>query len=121
MAELAQSEVVNALSLRVRMALAFLQQSYADPKLRLDTVAKHVRVSPHHLSWLIKKETGKGFRQHLIRLRLERAHHYLATSLMSIKEIAASVGYNTTSSFDREFRRSFDCSPTDMRRRIETT
>lgn len=112
---------VKSVSLRVRMALAYLERSYANPDLRLDTVARHVRVSPHHLSCLIKKETGQGFRRHLIAIRLEMAQHYLATSLMSIKEIAISVGYSSTSSFDREFRRCLDCSPTDVRRQVEMT
>jgi len=112
---LAGQPTVRSVSLRVRMALAYLECSYANPELRLTTVAKHVRVSPHHLSCLIKKETGQGFRRHLIAIRFEMARHYLATSLMSIKEIALSVGYSSTSSFDREFRRCFKRSPTDVR------
>jgi AraC-like DNA-binding protein len=112
---LAGQPTVNSVSLRVRMALAYLECSYANPDLRLNTVAKHVRVSPHHLSGLIKKETGQGFRRHLIAIRFEMARRHLATSLMSVKEIAISVGYNSTSSFDREFRRCFNCSPTDVR------
>ena len=82
---------MKSVSRRVRLALAYLESSYASPGLRLDTVAKHVRVSSHHLSFLIKKETGQGFRRHLIAIRLEMAQHHLATSLMSIKEIATSV------------------------------
>jgi two-component system, response regulator YesN len=119
MAEFLRNPSVNGgLSLRVRMALAFVDTKYPDPKLRLDAVAKHVSVSPHHLSWLIKKETGQGFRQHLISVRLEAARRYLATSVMSVKEISALVGYGSTSSFDREFRRSFECSPTEARRQV---
>jgi two-component system response regulator YesN len=108
--------VIESLSHRVRMALVFVEKQYADPKLRLDSVAEHVRVSSHHLSSLIKKETGKGFRHHLIQLRLKTALVLLTTSCMSIKEISTLVGYSSTSSFDREFRRNFECSPTEVRR-----
>jgi len=100
------------------MALAFVERSYEQPYLRLDAVAEHVRVSPHHLSCLIKKETGLGFRQHRARLRLDRARCHLKDSLLSIKEIAAAVGYSNTSTFDRDFRRTFGCSPTELRRRM---
>ena len=117
MAELLRNQlVIKGLSLRVRMALAFVEKQYADPKLRLDSVAEHVRVSSHHLSSLIKKETGKGFRHHLIHIRLKAAWFYLTRSLMSVKEISTLVGYGSTSSLDREFRRSFECSPTEVRR-----
>lgn len=116
-AERLQNElVIESLSLRVRMALALIEKRYADPNLRLDSVAGQVRVSSHHLSSLIKKETGKGFRYHLIHIRLKAARFYLTTSLMSVKEIATLVGYGSTSSFDREFRRNFECSPTEVRR-----
>lgn len=108
--------IMESLSPRVRTALAFVEKQYADPKLRLDSVAEHVRVSSHHLSSLIKKETGKGFRHHLIHVRLQAARFYLTRSFMSVKEIATLVGYGSTSSFDREFRRNFECSPTEVRR-----
>lgn len=122
MAELLPNQLlIKFLSLRVRMALAFVEKQYTDPKLRLDTVAEHVRVSSHHLSSLIKKETGQGFRHHLIHIRLKAARFYLARSLMSVKEISTLVGYGSTSSFDREFRRRFECSPTEMRSQLEKT
>ena len=114
-----QLVVIEGRSLRVRMALAFVEKQYADPKLRLDSVAEHVRVSSHHLSSRIKKETGKGFRHHLIHVRLKAAWFYLTRSLMSVKEISTLVGYCSTSSLDREFRRSFECSPTEVRRQDE--
>ena len=121
MAELVRNQlVIKSLSLRVRLALAFVEKQYTDPKLRLDTVAEHVRVSSHHLSSLIKKETGQGFRHHLIHIRLKAARLYLTNSLMSVKEISTLVGYGSTSSFDREFRRRFECSPTGVRREIES-
>jgi AraC-like DNA-binding protein len=34
---------------------------------------------------------------------------------LSIKEIAAAVGYGRVSSFDRDFRRTYGCSPSSWR------
>jgi len=107
------------ISARVRKAIEHLDQAYSDPRLRLHAVAKAVGLSAHHLSRLIKKETGSGFRAHLIRKRISEARRYLLAGMMSVKEIAAAVGYDSTSSFDREFRRVHGCSPTAWRRSVD--
>lgn len=107
-------------SVRVRTAIELLQRLYTDPKLRLGTVAASLRVSGHHLSHLIKKETGRGFRQHLTHVRIRQAQHLLLNSHMIVKEIAVAVGYDSTSSFDREFRRINGRSPTEWRREAQT-
>lgn len=110
----------KGVSVRVRTAISFLERSYSDPRLRLKTVAQAVRLSPHYLSYLIKKETGQGFRQHLGHIRLREAERLLLTSFRSVKEIAMAVGYDSTSSFDREFRRVHKCSPIEWRKQIQT-
>ncbi len=79
-------------------------------------IATALRVSCTHLSRSIKKETGQGFRAHLISARILDARRHLLDPTLSVKEIATSVGYESTSSFDREFRRLHGLSPTEWRR-----
>ena len=53
--------------------------------------------------------------QYLRKLRMERALELLETSLLSIKEIAAKVGYNDSSHFMREFKKSYGSTPSQYR------
>ena len=50
------------------------------------------------------------------RVRLSRARGLLIESGMSVKEIAATVGYGRQHEFTRAFRRVTGVSPTDFRR-----
>lgn len=109
-------QLENRPSVSVEMALAFLKQRIADSHFRLENLAKAVHLSRSHLSRILKKETGVGFREHLRNLRFECARAALRDGELSIKEIAAHCGFNSTSSFDHEFRRAHGCSPTEWRR-----
>ena len=103
---------------RVRRALAFIRSTYSDSTLRLEDVGRYVQLSPSYLTQLIKRETGQGFRAHLLAIRFAEARRLLLTTTLSVKEIAAAIGYDNTSSFDREFRRVQHCSPTEWKRAL---
>jgi len=78
-------------------------------------LASDVRLSPAHLRRLFQQETGKHLSHVLLERKLRHAAHLLATTDMSIKEIAYAVGYGHHSSFVRAFERGFGQSPKDYR------
>jgi AraC family transcriptional activator of mtrCDE len=53
-------------------------------------------------------------------LRMRQAAKQLASSQMSIDQIARSAGYNSRSSFIKAFRKSFECDPTEYRTQAKT-
>lgn len=108
--------VVRRLRL-VTSALALLASRCHDPSLRLSDVAVALRLSRCYVSRLIRAETGRPFRQHVAALRLRGAVTQLDDNRLSIKEVAVAAGYSSTASFDHEFRRAFDCAPSEWRRR----
>src|SRR5262249_5634765 len=79
---------------RVARAIAVIGREYAHAGFSLRDVSRQVNLSPWHLSRLLKRITGLTFRQLLTRVRLEHARVALVTTTLSIKEIAARVGYN---------------------------
>jgi AraC-like DNA-binding protein len=95
----------------VESAVAFIVRHFADSGIRLGRVAAHVRLSPSHLDRLLKRQSGTSFVGHLRRARLQRASELLEYSELSIKEIAAAVGYDRVSTFDRNFKQIHACSP----------
>jgi AraC-like DNA-binding protein len=96
---------------RVASAVDFVRANYADCRLRLETVARAVNVSTWHLDHLLKRHTGYAFRHHLRTARVEAAEGLLRTSHLTVKEISAIVGYNSTTQLDRDFHRVHGCSP----------
>lgn len=101
----------------VSHALALLAARCHEPELRLVAIATELRMSRCHLSRLISAETGQTYRRHLTEYRIRLAITQLDNERMSIKEVAAAVGYSSTASFDHEFRRMCGCSPSAWRRR----
>jgi AraC-like DNA-binding protein len=109
------------LNVRAGHAIQIVHGSFRDPSLRITAIASALRISPTHLSRLIKKETGIGFRELCIKLRLAEAKRHLLDPTLSVKQAASLAGFNSTSNFDRDFRRLYGCSPTQWRARESRT
>lgn len=105
---------------RVQLVIDFMSANLQQ-KISLTESTEVANLSPSHLTRLFKTQTGLTPGEYLRRLRMERARHLLATSVLSIKQIMALAGYNNKTHFARHFRRSFDLSPSQYRRRISTS
>lgn len=93
-----------------------IQARYCEANLSLRQVAAEVQLSISHLSRLLNRDLGCSFRAHLNRLRVSHAQRLLQTSTLSIKEVAAAVGYQNTSQLDRHFRQLCATTPASFRR-----
>lgn len=102
---------------RVAEALRLLEAAPPGQRGSLTQVAARLRISPSHLNRLIERETGKTFTAHERASRMTLAATLLQTTALSIKEVAGHAGYSHASSFDRWFRRTFDVTPGEYRRR----
>jgi AraC-like DNA-binding protein len=100
---------------RVARAVKYLEDTFADPAIRLASAAQHVEVTPPHLDRLLKEHTGLTFLQQLRRIRMRHAERLLLTTMSSIKETAYACGYPSTGSFGRDFRRVHGCAPSEWR------
>ena len=92
----------------------------AAPGASLSRIALGLGVHPHTLAQVIRARTGRTFSN----WRAERQLALSATLLrnrpdLSIKEIAAAVGFNSTSVFDRFMRRACGQSPSEYRRSLD--
>jgi len=102
-------------SVRIARFQRLLDERYAEPGLSMSKVAATLQVSPWHLSRLLTRQTGQTFLWHLHSRRIAQAKQLLAGSALSVKEIAATVGYCETSQFDRRFRKALYITPTEYR------
>jgi len=100
---------------RVKIVIDFMNANF-QRRLSSDELGEVARLSADYLSRLFKIETGLTLWEYLIRLRMEKARELLETSLLSIKEVMAAVGYDSKGHFARHFRRWFGASPSEYRR-----
>jgi AraC-like DNA-binding protein len=97
------------------LALEILERRAFEPLFRLADLATAVGRSEWSVSSRLKKTTGRNLCQHLHDRRIRHSKLLLSSSGLSIKEIAAAVGYLRTSDFDREFHRRTGNTPKEWR------
>jgi two-component system, response regulator YesN len=110
-----------AVSPRVDRILRFIRARHGDPVLDLASMAGAARLSRCHVSRLIKHESGVGFATHLRAIRVRHAKHLLQSTDLSVKEIAAAVGYTNTNALDRNFKAVTGVTPTQYRQHMFMT
>jgi AraC-like DNA-binding protein len=108
---LAETEVLpQQTSVVVKHAIAYLNQNYDHPLSRRE-LASTVGVSKDYLSHIFHQELGISPWEYLHRYRIKQAKTLLLNSNESISNIAAQVGFNDLSYFNRVFRKHVGCSP----------
>jgi AraC family transcriptional regulator len=91
-------------------------QNHLDEPLPLDDLAKIACFSPYHFHRIFRGMMGESVKEHVRRLRLERAAFRLTCSNRPVTDIALDAGYDTHESFTRAFGRMFGMSPSVYRR-----
>ncbi|HEY5030019.1 MAG TPA: AraC family transcriptional regulator [Candidatus Angelobacter sp.] len=99
---------------RIRKVLEFLER---DPAKSVPELASLVNLSSSRLGHLFKIQMGVDLGHFLANERLEKAAELLRRTELSIKQIAATVGYHHSSSLDRGFQNKFGVAPADFRRK----
>ena len=98
----------------VTATLEFIR-SHLDREVARDEVARHVGVSPGHLSKLLRERTGRSFVELLRRVRVQAACDLLARSEAPLAEISASCGFCDQSYFTHVFKELRGMTPRQYR------
>ncbi len=101
-------------------AIRFLLAHFREP-VRLDEVLALTGMSRATFARLFKRHAGRPFSTFLNELRLQAACHELAAGDRPVLAIALDCGFSQVSFFNRLFRRTWRCSPTEWRRRSRST
>ena len=86
-------------------------------QISLSDAAKNVNFSMYHFHRLFSKYSSETLKQFVARIKMERSAIYLAiNSEISITEIAFKYGYNSSSSYNKAFKKHHGMSPTEFRK-----
>ena len=97
-------------------ATAIVEQEFAQD-LSLDDIARRVASSRRQLQRAYSEIGDTTFREHLTRVRMERAAGLLADRGLTVREVARRVGYRQPAQFAKAFRRHLGVAPSDYRAR----
>lgn len=108
------SEMTAHYSPEIEQVCAYLQQA---DTLQLEQTARRFGYSPEHFSRKFHEETFISFRKYCEKIRMRRAMNLLQDGTNSLEEIADQLGYGSTSSFIRAFKRVYGTTPNAYRSR----
>jgi len=97
------------------------EQPFTAGNLKIGDIAKQLNIPARHLSEVINQKLGDGFSQYLNNYRVETAKHLLSQSNeIQITDVMFNAGFNTKSSFNKEFKRLVGVSPSEYRKKFSS-
>ena len=103
---------------KIEQSIDYMRQHLNQP-LQVAELAEAAHTSPSHFFVLFKRWAGLSPIDYFIRLRMRQACRLLAATSMSVKEVAAVLGYEDPFYFSRLFKSVNGTPPTDYRLRVE--
>ena len=95
----------------------YIQNNYMN-EVKLSSIAEMLSVSQEHLSRMFKQETGIGFKDYLVRFRLQKAEDMLKHEPgRAVSEVAYACGFNDGNYFSYKFKEAYGIPPTKVRRK----
>jgi two-component system response regulator YesN len=98
--------------------VVMLLESNSHKQIAIEDVARLVNLSTGRLAHLFKSEMDLSIQQYLTQLRLAKAKSELESGFLSIKEIAASVGFSSVARFVVCFKNFVGATPAHYRKHI---
>src|SRR3954470_1381204 len=95
-------------------AVAIVEEEFAS-ELSLDDIARRVASSRRQLQRAYAEIGHTTFRDHLTRVRMQRAADMLAARGLTVREVAHRVGYRQPAQFAKAFRRYQGVAPSAFR------
>jgi transcriptional regulator GlxA family with amidase domain len=95
-------------------AVTIVEAEYGSD-IGLDDVARRVASSRRQLQRAYAEIGRTTFREHLTKIRMERAAQLLATRRLTVREVAQRVGYRQPAQFAKAFRRHRGLAPSAYR------
>ena len=83
--------------------------------IRLEDLARVANLSTISLSRYFKQELGVSVSEYVTKVKIDNATRLLLDTELAISDIATESGFNNLSNFNRQFRKSKGCSPSEFK------
>lgn len=98
-------------------ALEYIE-CHHDSEISLEQLCETVHLTPEYFCRLFKRSVGVSPIDYINRVRIFKAEKLLLSNHANVTEIALSLGFSSSSYFNRTFRRLTGMTPTEYRRII---
>jgi len=105
-----ESEAVR----KIEQSIAYMTRHLDEP-LQVATLAAQANISPSHFFAIFKRRIGCAPIDYFIRLRMRQACRLLDETMLSVKEVAATLGYDDPFYFSRIFKSVNHVAPSEYR------
>lgn len=93
-------------------------ENHMDDPLTLTQISDIVGISVRQVNRLFRQHIGVSTQDFYTKLRLEKSQVLLRGSLLSVAEVAQATGFANSAHFSRQFRASFEQSPSQFRAQV---
>ncbi|WP_409346172.1 helix-turn-helix domain-containing protein [Paenibacillus sp. MBLB4367] len=90
-------------------------------EIYMDVLAEKLKISSGYLSSYFKAKIGKNLVDYINETRIAKATSLLSDNRIKIHDAAKAVGYQNITSFNRMFKKYTGVTPTEYRKRIDTS
>ena len=94
-----------------------IEDNIGNENFSVSDLAKEVGLSRSMLHRKLIKLTGKSATDLITEIRLKRALELLKNDVVTVSEIAYRVGYSSPSYFNKVFKKTFNVSPGEVRKK----
>lgn len=115
----ANSGVTVEMAMEIHKRLVYCmgtEKLFTEPDLSLSMLSQKIKVHPNYLSQVINEKEGKTFFEYINALRIEEFKRLVAlpeSKQYTIISLAYDCGFNSKSSFNKNFRKVTGLSPSD--------
>jgi AraC-like DNA-binding protein len=93
-------------------------ENISDPNFGVKDIAFRIGISVSVLYRKLRSLKGITVNEFVKKIRMERAMKLLEAGIYPVNEVAASIGYEDSKYFSREFRKFFGKTPMEVKHRI---
>lgn len=104
-------------TLYVSKAVEYIEKNFSGP-LSVSGIANYLKIDRSYLSTLFSRHLGISPRDFIINYRINKACELLGNPLLSIGDVARSVGYEDPHQFSKTFKKEKGISPSHYRTEI---
>ncbi|HHW22262.1 MAG TPA: AraC family transcriptional regulator [Clostridiaceae bacterium] len=101
----------------VSKAVEYIEKNYSED-ISVNSVADYLKINRSYLSTLFTKYLGTTPREFIIKYRMDKACELLKNPLLSISDVARSVGYEDSFQFSKTFKKVMGIPPSTYRMAI---
>lgn len=101
----------------INLMLLHIRQHINEPeKLRIGYLASHFNLSANYVGEYFRKLTGESLQHYIMHYKMQLVRQRLASSVLTISQIADELGFTDESHLSRQFRKYNGVSPVEYRK-----